>query len=53
MARVHAASFTQPRPWSEAEFASVLADPLVLAVTESSGFLLGRVVAGEGEILLR
>lgn len=51
MARVHAASFTQPRPWSEAEIAAILADPLVLAVTESPGFLLGRVVAGEAEIL--
>jgi ribosomal-protein-alanine N-acetyltransferase len=51
MARIHAASFVMPRPWSEAEFVAVLADPLGIALTESQGFLLGRAVAGEAELL--
>jgi len=51
MALVHAAAFTTPRPWSEAEIADLLASPLCFALTESGGFLLGRVVAGEAELL--
>lgn len=51
MAALHAASFTTPRPWSEAEFAALLASPLVFALSEPGGFLLGRAVAGEAELL--
>lgn len=51
MARLHAASFTTPRPWSEAEFAEFLASPFCFALSEPGGFLLGRVVAGEAELL--
>jgi len=51
MAELHAASFTMPRPWSEAEFADLLASPLVFAHDEPGGFVLGRVVAGEAELL--
>lgn len=51
MALVHAAAFTTPRPWSEAEIAELLASPLCFALTEPGGFLLGRVVAGEAELL--
>lgn len=51
MAALHAASFTTPRPWSAAEFAGFLADPLCFALTGPGGFLLGRVVAGEAELL--
>lgn len=51
MADVHAAAFTTPRPWSEAEIADLLASPLCFALTEPGGFLLGRVVAGEAELL--
>lgn len=51
MAELHAASFTTPRPWSAAEFAQLLADPLCFALVESQGFLIGRAVAGEAEIL--
>lgn len=52
MARVHAASFTLPRPWSEAEIRALLVSPLVFALTEAgAGFLLGRVVADEAELL--
>lgn len=51
MAHLHAACFTVPRPWSTAEFTSLLSDPLTLILTESQGFLVGRVVADEAEVL--
>lgn len=51
MAALHAASFTTPRPWSEAEITALLGDPLVFALTEPGGFLMGRAVAGEAELL--
>ncbi|MCF8510234.1 MAG: GNAT family N-acetyltransferase [Rhodobacteraceae bacterium] len=51
MADLHAASFTMPRPWSESEIAGLLASPLVFAQTQPGALLLGRVVAGEAELL--
>ena len=52
LAVLHARSFVTPRPWSEAEVASLLADPLVFLLVEGdAGFLLGRAVAGEAELL--
>jgi len=51
MAALHAACFTSPRPWSEAEILALLADPLVFCLTEPAGFLMGRAVAGEAELL--
>lgn len=51
LARLHAACFTVPRPWSADEFAGLIASPLVFLCTESDGFLLGRVVADEAELL--
>ena len=51
MAALHGATFTTPRPWSEAEFTELLASPLCFALTEPGGLLLGRVVAGEAELL--
>lgn len=51
MARLHATAFTTPRPWSEAEISDLLASPFCFALTEPGGFLLGRVVAGEAELL--
>lgn len=51
LARLHALSFTTPRPWSAAEFAGFLASPLVFLLTEGQGFLLGRVIADESELL--
>ena len=51
MAALHDACFTTPRPWSEAEIADLLASPLVFALTQPRAFLLGRVVAGEAELL--
>lgn len=52
LAALHARSFTTPRPWTEAEFAGFLADPLAFLLIEGdAGFLLGRAVAGEAELL--
>jgi ribosomal-protein-alanine N-acetyltransferase len=52
LAALHARSFTTPRPWSEADFASFLQDPLAFLLTEGdAAFLLGRAVAGEAELL--
>lgn len=51
LAAIHAASFTHPRPWTAPEIASILASPLTFVLTESGGFLLGRVVADEAELL--
>jgi ribosomal-protein-alanine N-acetyltransferase len=51
LARLHAACFTVPRPWSAQEFAALLADRGVILVTESAGFALGRVAADEAEVL--
>lgn len=52
LATLHARAFSMPRPWSEAEFAALLSDPLVFLLVEGdAGFLLGRAVAGEAELL--
>ena len=51
MAVLHARCFTTPRPWTAAEFADLLAEPPVFAVTVPLGFALGRVVADEAELL--
>ncbi len=52
LARLHARCFIVPRPWGEAEFARLLADPLAFLLVEGdAGFLLGRAVAGEAELL--
>lgn len=51
MAEIHGESFTTPRPWSETEIAGMLSSPLCFLLTESDGFLIGRAVAGEAELL--
>ncbi len=51
MAAIHAACFTTPRPWSAAEIAETLANPHCFLLTEPAGFLIGRVVAGEAELI--
>lgn len=51
LARFHAGAFTSPRPWTEAEFASLLGGPGVVLVTQPEGFALGRALAGEAELL--
>lgn len=51
LAALHAACFTTPRPWSEEEFRELLRSPGVFLLNETHGFLLGRVIAGEAELL--
>ncbi len=53
LARLHRAAFTTPPPWSETAFATTLADPraFLLASPCARAFLIGRVVAGEAELL--
>jgi ribosomal-protein-alanine N-acetyltransferase len=51
LATLHARSFTLPRPWTEAEMASVLGLTGVMVLTEDGGFLIGRTVADEAELL--
>lgn len=51
LAALHAAAFDSPRPWSAAEFAAILAGAGTFLVAEDQGFLVGRAVAGEAELL--
>lgn len=51
LADLHARCFTTPRPWSAAEFADFLGSRFCFLLTEPAGFLLGRVIADEAELL--
>lgn len=52
LAALHALCFTTPPPWSEADFAGFVTDPLAFLLVEGdAGFLLGRAAAGEAELL--
>ena len=51
LAAIHAASFVNPRPWSEAEIAALLLDGATFLVESAEGFALGRAVADEAELL--
>jgi ribosomal-protein-alanine N-acetyltransferase len=51
LAAIHRAAFTTPRPWSEKEFADFLDDRLCFLTVEGPAFALGRVIAGEVELL--
>ena len=52
LAALHARAFVAPPPWSVADFAGFLNDPLAFLLVEGdAGFLLGRAVAGEAELL--
>ncbi|SEQ09694.1 ribosomal protein S18-alanine N-acetyltransferase [Thalassovita taeanensis] len=51
LARLHAAAFTTLRPWSAAEFETLLASPYVFLAAQPQGFALGRVIADEAELL--
>jgi hypothetical protein len=52
LAALHARCFRTPPPWSAADFATFVADPLAFLLVEGdAGFLLGRAVAGEAELL--
>ena len=51
MAAIHAAAFSQSRPWSADEFAEFLAQPAVFACESGQSFALVRVIADEAELL--
>lgn len=52
LAALHARTFRMPAPYSVADFTGFLADPLCFLLVEGdAGFLLGRAVAGEAELL--
>ena len=52
LAALHARCFKTPPPWSAQDFAGFTADPLAFLLVEGdAGFLLGRTVAGEAELL--
>lgn len=51
MAALHARCFTLPRPWSAVEFAQLLAQPSVFALTRPHGMIMGRVILDEAELL--
>ncbi len=52
LAALHTRCFKTPPPWSAQDFAAFKADPLAFVLVEGdAGFLLGRTVAGEAELL--
>lgn len=51
LADLHARCFVSPRPWRVAEFEGFLADPLCHLDFTLGGFVLGRTIAGEAEVL--
>jgi ribosomal-protein-alanine N-acetyltransferase len=52
LAALHRRAFTTPPPWDAATFGGFLGDPLAFLLVEAdAGFVLGRAVAGEAELL--
>lgn len=51
LADLHARCFTTPRPWSAAEFQTLLDSPGSFLETAPTGFALGRVAGPECELL--
>jgi ribosomal-protein-alanine N-acetyltransferase len=51
LATLHAAAITTPRPWSETEFAALLATPGTFATGDARAFAMGRVILDEAELL--
>lgn len=51
LARLHSAAFTDTRPWSAEEFATLLTQTGVTALSAEHGFALIRILAGESELL--
>ena len=51
LARLHAACFVVPRPWSAEDIADVLASPGAALFLRPEGFAIGRTAAGEAELL--
>lgn len=51
LAKTHAAAFTDQRPWSADEFASLLSQAGVILCGDAKSFVLGRVIVDEAEVL--
>ncbi|NBZ88546.1 GNAT family N-acetyltransferase [Rhodobacteraceae bacterium CYK-10] len=51
MARLHAACFTLPPPWSAQELAATQEGRFSFTLERPGGFLMAQVVAGEAELL--
>lgn len=51
LAAIHGASFRNPRPWSAEEIGAILSGTGVFLLTEPGGFLIGRTIADEAELL--
>lgn len=51
LSALHQSAFSTPRPWSEAEIASLLTGIGVFWLGDMRGFVMGRSVAGEVEVL--
>ncbi|MGV6848708.1 MAG: GNAT family N-acetyltransferase [Marinibacterium sp.] len=51
MAALHKAAFTQSRPWSAEEFASLLGTPGAFAIGDTRTFALVRITLDEAELL--
>lgn len=51
LAALHARCFETPRPWHAHEFTSMLASYGVFLHSTQAGFILGREIVGEAEVL--
>jgi len=51
LAAIHAASFTHPPPWPAAGLQSAATGAGGFALQDGQGFLIGRAIAGEAELL--
>ncbi|EEE37079.1 ribosomal-protein-alanine acetyltransferase [Rhodobacteraceae bacterium KLH11] len=51
LAHIHAAAFTQSRPWAASEFADLLASRFAHLVGNTQSFALFQVIADEAELL--
>lgn len=51
LAALHAESFSTPRPWSAAEFTDLLGMTGVYLCGDAEGFVMGRALLGEAELL--
>jgi ribosomal-protein-alanine N-acetyltransferase len=51
LAALHAQVFTTPRPWSASEFSSLISGAGVFVLGDALGFVMGRAIAGEAEVL--
>ncbi|WP_062762407.1 GNAT family N-acetyltransferase [Falsirhodobacter sp. alg1] len=51
LAAIHAFAFHSPPPWSAAELEGAATAPGGFLLREGGGFLIGRAIAGEAELL--